>query len=144
MTLIKRHRNELPVFGDMMATIFDDPFFKPTHTKSIRSTPLVNISESKESYNVNIAAPGINKEDFSIDLKENVLVISAKAKASEEAKSEKFTRREFNYTEFKRSFNLPEDANKEKISANHVNGVLEVKIPKAEPKKEVSKNIQIG
>lgn len=96
------------------------------------STPAVNIRETKDAYMVEVAAPGLNKEDFKLNLDNNLLTISAeKEKKSEESK-EKFTRKEFSYTSFQRSFTLPETAESEKIEARYENGILTIRIPKKE------------
>ena len=109
MTLIKTHRNEFPVFGDVMANLFEDRFFKPSKNWSTRNTPQVNIAEDNNGYAIELAAPGMNKDAFDIDLKEKILTISATNKVEKEATSDekKYTLKEFNYSEFKRSFNLP-------------------------------------
>jgi HSP20 family protein len=99
-------------------------------------TPAVNIIESKDDYRIEVAAPGLDKSDFKIDLENNVLTISAEKEEKQEEKNEHFMRREFNYSSFSRSFTLPETMNAERISAQHKDGVLHVTIPKKEEAKE--------
>ena len=79
-------------------------------------TPAVNIIESKDNYRIEVAAPGLDKSDFKIDLENNVLTISAEKEEKQEEKNEHFMRREFNYSSFSRSFTLPETMNAERIS----------------------------
>ena len=99
-------------------------------------TPAVNIIENKDDYRIEVAAPGLNKADFRINIENNVLTISAEKEEKQEANEERFMRREFNYTSFSRSFTLPEIMDTEKISAKHKDGILNVMIPKKEEAKE--------
>jgi HSP20 family protein len=97
--------------------------------------PSVNIMENDEQFKIEIAAPGLEKKDFKIDLDGNVLTISSEREDKKEDKGDKYVRREFGYTKFSRSFTLPETIEGEKISAKHDNGVLSVEIPKKEEAK---------
>lgn len=94
--------------------------------------PAVNIVEEKDDFRIEVAAPGLDKKDFKIDLNNNVLTISSEKNDEKEEKSERFMRREFSYSSFKRSFTLPETAQVDKIVANHKNGILQISIPKKE------------
>ncbi len=99
-------------------------------------TPAVNIIESKDDFRIEVAAPGLDKADFRINVENNVLTISAEKEEKNEEKDERFMRREFNYASFSRSFTLPASMDTEKISAKHKDGVLNVVIPKKEEAKE--------
>ncbi len=94
--------------------------------------PAVNIAEEKDDFRIEVAAPGLDKKDFKIDLNNNVLTISSEKNDEREEKSERFMRREFSYSSFKRSFTLPETAQVDRIVANHKNGILQITIPKKE------------
>ncbi len=94
------------------------------------NVPAVNISENKDSYEIELAAPGIDKKDIKIDLHNNVLTVSSEKKTQDEKKDDNYMRKEFSYTSFSRSFTLPETINAEKIKADHSNGVLTIHIPK--------------
>jgi HSP20 family protein len=108
-------------------------------------TPAVNIIENKDDYRIEIAAPGLDKADFKINLEDNVLTISAEKEEKQEEKDEHFMRREFNYSSFSRSFTLPDYLDAEKISAKHKDGVLNVMIPKKEGSKgHPSRTIKIS
>ncbi len=98
--------------------------------------PAVNIIESKENFRIEIAAPGLNKEDYKIDLHNDLLTISSEKKSENEEKNEKYMRKEFNYASFKRSFIIPDSANVDSINASYKNGILNVTIPKKEEAKE--------
>jgi HSP20 family protein len=100
------------------------------------SIPAVNIAESKDDYRIEVAAPGLNKEDFKVNLENNVLTVSSEKEEKHENKDEKFMRKEFNYYSFNRSFTLPMTVNSEKIKAIHKDGILQVVIPKKEEARE--------
>jgi HSP20 family protein len=100
------------------------------------NVPAINIVEGKENYRIEVASPGLSKEDFKIDVHNDVLTISSEKKQEHEEKNEKYMRREFSYCGFKRSFILPDSTDAEKIQASHNNGILTVSIPKKEEAKE--------
>ena len=98
--------------------------------------PAVNIKENADAFKVEMAVPGFDKKDFKINLDHNVLTISSEKKVENETKEgERFTRHEYSYQSFSRSFTLPEAANGDKISAKYENGILNVEIPKREEAK---------
>lgn len=97
--------------------------------------PAVNIIDGKEEFKIEVAAPGLEKNDFKIDLNHNVLTISSENERKNEEKEGKYMRREFSYTSFKRSFTLPESADLDKVTANHKDGILEITIAKKEEAK---------
>ena len=93
--------------------------------------PSVNIKETKEGFEVKVAAPGFDKNDFKLELNHDVLTISSEKQAENETKEgEQYTRREYCYSSFKRSFVLPDSADAEKINAEYKNGILDITIPK--------------
>ncbi|PHQ28739.1 Hsp20/alpha crystallin family protein [Leeuwenhoekiella nanhaiensis] len=143
MSLVKRtNDNWLPsIFDDMFKT---DWLGGTTNVNSIGvSIPAVNIMENEESFEVAVAAPGKTKADFNIELDNDVLTISAEAKSESETteKSGRFTRKEFNYSTFKRAFSLPDTVDSTKISANYENGVLTILLPKKEEAKVQAKRM---
>jgi HSP20 family protein len=106
--------------------------------------PSVNIIEGKEDFRIEGAAPGLEKGDFKINLENNVLTISSEKEEKSEEKEERYMRREFSYTSFRRSFSLPQTVEAEKTTANHNNGVLTITIPKREEAKvKPAKQIEI-
>lgn len=129
-----RRRSTLPslvdeFFGDdLLRSFFDDQ-------ESI-TVPSVNIRETKDDFIIDVAAPGFEKKDFRIDLKNNVLEISSEKEVKQEEKDEKVMRREFRYSSFKRMFTLPETANVDKIKASYKDGILSIVVPKKEEAKE--------
>lgn len=102
------------------------------------SVPSVNVVENKNSYEISVAAPGLKKDDFNIDIQGDLLTISAEKETKKEEKEEKFTRQEFNYTSFSRSFTLPDWVSKEKVEASYENGLLTLNLPKTEDKKQAA------
>jgi HSP20 family protein len=122
---------------DFLPRIFD--------AESRHSVPAVNILESREDYRIELAAPGLNKEDFKLNLENNVLTISSEKEENQEEKNEQVMRKEFSYYSFSRSFTLPLTVNSEKIRATHKDGILQVIIPKKEEAKEKpSREIKIS
>ncbi|QYA25775.1 Hsp20/alpha crystallin family protein [Gramella sp. MT6] len=143
MSLIKRNETGwLPsVFDDMFRT---DWLGGTTNVNSIgTSIPAVNIMETEDSFNVEVAAPGMTKEDFNIELDNDVLTISSEDKKENETtdKNGRFTRKEFSYSTFKRAFSLPDSVDSAKISASYNNGVLEIALPKKEEAKVQAKRL---
>jgi len=137
--------------NERMPSVFDD-FFKPWNEwfdnggllSRAMNVPAVNITEQKNDYLVSLAAPGLRKEDFKIDVDGNMLTISSEKEETKEEKDKKFTRKEYNYSSFSRSFTLPEEINKEKIEAKYEDGVLKISLPRREEaKKPAAKNIAV-
>lgn len=108
------------------------------------STPAINIIETLSSFEVEIAAPGLSKEDFAIEVEEDTLKISSNKVEKENEEEVKYSKREFNYNSFERSFKLSEEIKREEIQANYVNGVLTVSLPKIEEKKVFKKMVEIS
>ncbi|SKC17026.1 Hsp20/alpha crystallin family protein [Dyadobacter psychrophilus] len=100
------------------------------------SVPAVNVVESTEGFRIEVAAPGLQKSDFKLNLEKNQLTISAQKEQKEEEKNEKYTRREFKYASFQRTFTLPNSIDGDKIEATYNEGVLSIALPKREEAKE--------
>jgi len=96
------------------------------------SLPMVNIRETADAYFVEMAIPGLSKSDFQVNLDNHVLFISADKEREDEQAGENYTRREFGYSSFKRSFTLPETVDDEKINAHYKDGILSIHLPKKE------------
>ena len=116
-------------------SVFDD-FFRPWNEwfdaglpESTMKVPAVNITEEKNQYLVSLAAPGLKKEDFKINVDGNVLTISSEKEQTSEEKDKKFSRKEYSYSSFSRSFTLPKEINQEKIEAKYEDGVLKISLP---------------
>ena len=100
--------------------------------------PAVNVKETDDTYEITMAAPGLEKKDFKIDVNGSLLTISAEKEEKKEEKDETYSRREYSYRSFARSFSLPEDIFKDKIDANYMNGELKLTLPKKEEAKTMA------
>lgn len=100
--------------------------------------PAVNITEDGKEYKVELAAPGLKKEDFKIDIDGNMLTISSEKEVNKEEKDKEFTRKEYSYSSFSRSFTLPDEIKKDKIGAKYEDGVLKISLPRKEEAKKLS------
>lgn len=153
MTFIKKHsgvHNNYPaLFDDFFAKeLFD---FSPARSFNnfAKNAPAVNILESETSFKIEVAAPGLNKEDIKIEVEDGILTISSETKQEKEEKDKdsRYTRREFSYSAFKRSFSVDEDSiDTDKVEANYENGVLNIKVPKkvAVPAEKKVKSVTIS
>ena len=126
--LARINRNYVPAYWD---DFFNDRFFNQLNSTNCNgSNPAVNISEENNGYTIEVAAPGIARKDFNLEIENDVLTISTEHKESKEEKKQNFLRREFNYQTFKRSFQLPETVDQEQIKATHEAGILSLTLPK--------------
>ncbi|MGV3657870.1 MAG: Hsp20/alpha crystallin family protein [Chitinophagaceae bacterium] len=151
MSIVKKNNNN---WMNDMPGLFDDTFtnnffnwglgnFSNTNT----SIPAVNIKETGDAFEVEMAAPGMTKSDFKVELDNNLLTISSEKKVSNEEKDgDRYTRREFSFQSFQRSFQLPKDVvDADKIEAKYNDGLLRLVIPKKEEvKKRPPRTIQIS
>lgn len=112
------------------------------------STPAVNIQENLANFAIQLAAPGLKKENFAIEVEENVLKVSSEVttntEKTDEKENSKFTRKEFNYNRFERSFTLPETVDVDSINATYEDGVLTITLPKREEEKISKKMVEIS
>jgi HSP20 family protein len=141
MNLIKRNGNRIPGFQRLfLDDIFGRELFNwENNNFSTTSTtlPSVNIKETADNYEVEVAAPGMDKNDFKVTLDGNLLTISSVKQREESKEEESFTRKEFSYQSFQRSFELPKNVvDEENISARYENGLLLLSIPKLEQAKQ--------
>jgi len=144
MTLVKTtHPSLLNRFFDSTEL---ENWVSKNYSPSNTTLPSVNIKESEDGFEVEVAAPGFDKKDFNIELDNDILTISSeKTVENETAEGERYTKKEFSYQSFTRSFNLPEDVDAEKITAKYKNGILSVVIPKKEEAKpKPVKQIKVG
>jgi HSP20 family protein len=139
----------LPVFRNRNLPDLFDEFFNSNLLPNFveeggwKSTPAVNIFENNEKFEIEVAAPGLEKEDFKIDLKNDHLIVYSEKKETKEEKG-KVVRSEFKYSSFQRSFALPHEVDASSIKANHKNGVLTIELPKkTEYKENWSRQIEI-
>ena len=134
----RRDTSSLPSFSSWVDNLFESGmgtgFLSNFNTGM--SLPAVNIKENAEEFLLEIAVPGMKKSDFHIDVDNKILSISSESKEESEHKEENYTRREFGYSSFKRTFTLPDTIESDKISAKYNEGILSVQLPKKEEAKE--------
>jgi len=144
MTLVKFNKNAnnslMPGFNDVFESIFNDTFF---NDRMVTRVPAVNISESENNYHVELAAPGLKKDDFKLNLDRNQLTISVEQSADHEDNHKNYSKREYSYSSFVRSFTLPESADDSHIDASYTDGVLRIDIAKREEAKAVRRQIAV-
>ena len=126
MTLARRNQNWLP-------SIFNDFFDNDWMERTSATAPAINAKESKDEYLIEVAAPGMTKDDFNVHIEGDdslVICMEKKNETKEEKKETRFLRREFSYSQFQQTMILPDDVDKEKIEAKMENGVLHINLPK--------------
>lgn len=138
MTLVK-HFTANPYKG-----IFNDFFFNPVFDTPANAQPAVNIVETENGFTLEVAAPGFNKEDFNIKVEKNLLTISGKKETKQEENSPVYRRREFAFTQFERSFRLPETIDTDSVNAALNNGILKVDLAKKPELVPAVKTIAVG
>lgn len=144
MIPVRKYNNQ-----NWLPSIFNDFFDNNWMVKTNATAPAINVIESEKDYKVEVAAPGMTKDDFNIHLSEdNELVITMEKKnenQEEDKENKKYLRREFSYTKFQQALILPDDVEKENISASVSEGVLTITLPKLQPeeKAKISRQIEI-
>jgi len=144
MTLVNfnnRTRNTAPYFNNVFDSLFSDAVSK---NKMVDKSPNVNIYENEAAYVIELAAPGLKKEDFQINLKKDTLSVWAEVKNDENQVIKDFTRKEFDYSSFARSFNLPDTADGDNISAEYRDGILSINISKKDTAKLQHREIVVS
>ena len=130
-----------------LPSVFNDLFDNEFMPKANCTAPAINVKESDKAYFVELAAPGMKKEDFNVHINDEgnlIIKMEQKDEKKEEDKNTRYLRREFSYSKFEQTLILPDDVNKEKISAKVEHGVLTVELPKViEEKVKVSRQIDI-
>ena len=135
MALI-RYQNQLPDLFDRFFNTDLERWNRNHYSNTNTTLPSVNIKETQDAFEVEVAAPGFEKKDFNIELDNDILTISSDKEIKEEVKDdEKISRQEFSYQSFTRSFSLPELVESDKISAKYDKGILSINIPKKEEAK---------
>ena len=150
-TLVRTNGLFPTVESKLINNFFDDFITKDLYDWTDRNfaavgsnLPSVNLKESDKKIEIELAAPGMKREDFKVEIENDVLMISSEKEEEKEEKKENYVRKEFNYQAFSRSFNLPETIDENKIEANYKDGILHVVVAKKEgAKKRPVKTIPI-
>lgn len=144
MTLVKFNNglksNANPFFNDVFDSIVNDTFLSD---KLVARVPAVNIAENDNEFHIELAVPGLKKDDFKINLDKNILTISAEKKSESNTSDKKYSKREYSYTSFVRSFTLPDTADHSKIDAEYTDGILTLIVAKREEAKFQSREIAV-
>lgn len=140
MSLIKRTSNwGFPTLRNSISDLFDvEKFFDFNGFETRSLVPAVNVQESNDKFELEVAAPGLSKKDFNIEVANGVLNISCEKEETKEEKEKNFTRREFSYSSFQRSFTLPPNVNEDDIKAKYEDGLLKITLKKKEETKDDS------
>jgi HSP20 family protein len=145
MTLVKFNpaKNSSPVnpwFSDVFESVFNDSVLTD---RLVSRVPAVNIAETEGDFQIELAVPGLKKEDFKISVDKNILNISAEKKNENVQEGKKYSKREYSYTSFVRSFTLPDTIDHSKIDAAYTDGILSLVIAKKEEAKIQSREIAV-
>ena len=146
MTLVKFNKSTHCNFNqlvDRFFTAFPRLFNENFNNPSRKGFVPVNVKESKDAYQLEVVAPGFEKNDFKVNIEGDLLTVSAEKKTEVKDENDKQVRREYSYQSFKRSFTLDEKVDASKIDAKYVNGVLALNLPKKTEVKEAAKEITI-
>lgn len=133
-----------PFFGSLFDEFLNQSLSSFMGSDSVLSQPGVNVIETPDAFRLEIAAPGFDKQNFSIRVEDGRLIVGAQRENATEDKQERFMRREFHFASFQRSFNLPDTVNQNEVSAVYENGILNVKLPKKAESQSVVKTVEIG
>ncbi len=149
MDLIKRNKGQSSAIRrsrSPLSSFFEDldTLLSPVLSTGMDLVPSANIKETENEYKVELAAPGLSKEDFHLNVENNMLSIHVDKEQEKEEKEEGYTRREYNYKSFVRTFNLPESVASDKIEAKYENGILNLTLPKKEEAKKGSQKREIA
>ena len=146
MSIIKRDVGYAPTLSNFFDDFFTRDLFNwPSTSSTGTSIPKVNIYETDNEFHVEMAAPGMTKDDFKVELDNNQLTISSQKESESADENKNYQRREYSYQSFSRTFHLPDSAEAEKINAKYVDGVLNLVIPKKEEaKRRPVKTIKIS
>jgi len=147
--LVKTNSSLFPAIPSLLNDLFSRDWLDSTmaNWRAYGSTmPAVNVQETNDDYMIEVAAPGMKRDDFKIEVDNNVLTVSSQREDSHEEKDGNYTRREFSYQSFQRSFTLPQNGVKsEEINAKYLDGILRITVPKAEDaKKKPAKQITVA
>lgn len=145
MTLVKfnnGHRKPVvaPRFIDVFDSIFNDQFF---NAAPVSKVPAVNITELETGFDIELAVPGLKKEDFKINVDKNVLTVAAEVKQEEATEGKNYSKKEFSYNSFSRSFTLPESVDQNNIEAGYTDGILKLTVAKKEEAKLQAREISV-
>jgi HSP20 family protein len=127
-----------------LPTLFEDLLNQNVVNQERFTVPAVNIIEEENSFKIDLAAPGLKKDNFKIEVDNNKLTVTSEVESKKHIKKDNFTRKEFDFSSFTRTFALTENIDVDGIKASYKNGVLSIVLPKKEEKKEIKKMVEIS
>ncbi|MDX2245541.1 MAG: Hsp20 family protein [Bacteroidia bacterium] len=130
MSVVKFHHLPAVRFGHFFDDFITRDLARFAGAESYHSEPKVNVRDYEDHFRIEVAAPGLSREDFRLSIHENVLKISAGIENNQAENQGRYTRKEFGFEKFERSFTLPKTINQENITAKYVNGILNITLPK--------------
>lgn len=138
-------KNGVPGLPSIFDEFFSDSFFKPEiQATEAKMNPSVNVISNENGYEVELLAPGMKKEDFSLEVEKDQLIVKGASESEKETDEKNYTRKEFWKGSFEKVFNLPEDIDADAIKAKYENGILFIEIPKAEEKENKTKVVKVA
>ncbi len=144
MSLVKFQHRLSPSFPGILNDFFAKDISRAMGSDYVPSIAKVNVLELDDKFILEVAAPGLKKEDFQLKVDKDTLRLSVETEEEKEETNKRYTRKEFSYTSFERSFLLPESVDQSEINAKYENGVLSISILKKEEEVNVERNIEIG
>lgn len=138
MLTVRRRPMGVPAFVNVFEDFFNHNFPEKTFGEKGSFIPAVNVTEDEKEFKLEIAVPGFEKTDFDVQVEKEFFTVSGKKEPKTEVKEKNYTRKEFSYSNFKRTFTLPENVETANISAVYENGILHVALPKKEVKADVA------
>ncbi|HVW13177.1 MAG TPA: Hsp20/alpha crystallin family protein [Mucilaginibacter sp.] len=143
MTLVKFNNGQRNAVNPWFSDVFDSIFNDSLNNRFVSKIPAVNIAETEGEFQIELAAPGLKKDDFKISLDKNVLSVSAEKKSENIDENKKYSKREYSYSSFVRSFTLPETADAARIEAEYTDGVLKLNVAKKDEAKVQAREIAV-
>lgn len=137
-------RRSQDLWGGLIENLMNDTQYLKKEFKNFLTMPAVNIKNNEDHFEIELAAPGLKKEDFSIEVEDDLLKLSVEKKQEVEENTENYTRKEFSFSSFHRSFTLPKNVvDKDHVKAAYVDGILKVSLPKLQEAKETKIKIAV-
>lgn len=143
MSLTETTYAHTPTMRSILTHLFDTETFSSNSPFKKQWIPSVNVKDAEKRYEIDLAAPGLKKEDFKIEIQNNILTISAESVLEKEEKDKKYTRKEFNYHSFSRSFALPVNVEEDSIEAKYEEGILKLTLNKTKTETYTKKVINL-
>jgi HSP20 family protein len=144
MSIVERKHQLNPLQKSFWNDLFDRELAWPSLLRDGEMLPAINIKESENQYDLDLAVPGYKKDDFNVSIEKGVLTIKAEVKEEKEEKKDGYSRKEFSYRSFERNFALPDHVNEDSVQSKYENGLLHIILPKISKEVDVEKRKNIS